>query len=366
MFVRIVKESIVRKGRRKVIAIAAVTLGATVATAMLAVALGIGDNVNRELRSYGANIQAVPRGRAMKVTTGGVQYQVASAYSFISEADLPKLKSIFWSNNILAFSPFVELPVNVWKVGSGGTNRTLSTGAESKLIGTWFDHPVHTENGQPFITGVRKLSPWWKIEGAWPVDGECLAGIRLHDNLGVNPGDQVTVQYRRGDGFTQSGTFRVSGIVSTGSDEDHSIVAGLSAAQKLAGIEGRVERVEVSALTNPDDPLAHRDPGTLSPAEFERWSCTPYVNAVAHDVEQALPGSDVHPVLRISETEGGLLKRVNSMLLLIAIAALVAAVLGVASTMMTTVLERRSEIGLLKAIGASNFSVTAIFLAEAT
>src|SRR5215467_4257260 len=108
MFTRIVRESLVRKRRRKLMAVAAIALGATVGTAMLAVALGVGDKVNRELRSYGANIEAIPRQRALTVDSGGVQYHAAAPQAYIDESDLPKLKSIFWSNNILSFAPFLK------------------------------------------------------------------------------------------------------------------------------------------------------------------------------------------------------------------------------------------------------------------
>jgi len=117
------------------------------------------------------------------------------------------------------------------------------------------------------------------------------------------------------------------------------------------------------ALHN-EDAFARRDPTTFSPEEYERWSCTPYARSIAHDVERALTNVEAHPVLRISQTEGAVLSKIDLMMLLVALAALTAALLGVASTMTTTVLERKSEIGLLKAIGASNLDVTMIFLAE--
>src|SRR5262249_33244988 len=129
MFARIVRESLVRKRRRKLMAVAAIALGAPVGTAMRAAALGVGDKVHHELRSYGANIEAIPRQRAITVDAGGIQYQAAAPQSYIDEADLPKLKSIFWSNNILAFSPFLRTQVKV----EAGTRSP----AEAVLAGTW-------------------------------------------------------------------------------------------------------------------------------------------------------------------------------------------------------------------------------------
>jgi putative ABC transport system permease protein len=358
MFIRIVKESLIRKRRRKMVAVASVTLGAAIATAVLTVGLGIGDKVNRELRAYGANIEVLPRDRSVEVTTGGIQYQAAAAGTLIDERDLPKLRSIFWSNNILAFAPFFSVPVSARDTTRDGA------ATHAGLIGTWFERNVPGDNGAAFLTGVKQLSPWWKIDGSWPQDGECLVGVRLMETLKAAPADELLLHTELADGSPAETRLKISGTLTTGSDEDRSIIADIEIAQRLSGRKGRVGRVEVSALTNPEDNLFRRDPASLNAAEAERLSCTPYPSAVAADIEKGIGGSEARPVRRIADTEGSLLSRINLMLLLVAAAALAAAVLGVASTTMTTVLERKSEIGLLKAIGASNLGVTAIFLAE--
>src|SRR5262249_25766491 len=258
-----------------------------------------------------------------------------------------------------AFAPFLEVAVKA------RVTARPSDEAQANLIGTWFEKNVTGDTGAAFLTGVKRLTPWWKIDGRWPSEGEGLIGVRVAQALKAVPGDDLLLQSTTRDGSSIEARLRVSGILSTGSDEDGSIIADLGTAQRLSGQEGRVGRIEISALTNPEDNLARRDPATLSPQEYERWSCTPYPGAVAGDIEKVIAGSEARPVRRISETEGSLLSRVNLMLLLVALAALAAAVLGVASTTMTTVLERKSEIGLLKAIGASSLGVTSIFLAEA-
>lgn len=354
MFVRIVSESLVRKRGRKLIAVAAVALGAAVAAAMLTIALGVGDKVNRELRAYGANIEALPRNRQVAVSVGGIQYQATSPTGYIKETDLPRLKSIFWGNNILAVAPFLHTAAQA--VGSARPGGPI----ETALVGTWFDHDLETEEGKKFRAGVRHVSPWWKVNGDWPESGECLAGSSLASRMSVNVGDEIEVRSPVG-----GSRLRVSGVLSTGADEDDQLVAHLGEVQRLFGLDGKMDRVLISALTNPEDDFARSDPEALTPEEFERWSCTPYARSIAYDVSKVLEGSEARPVMRISQTEGALLSRIELMMLLVAIAALAASILGVASTMTTTVLERKSEIALLKAIGAGNTSVTAIFLAEA-
>jgi len=360
MFIRIVKESLIRKRRRKIVAVVSVMLGAAIATAVLGIGLGIGDKVNRELRAYGANIQVLPRDRSVQVTSGGIQYQAAAAGSLLDEQDLPRLRTIFWANNILAFAPFLEVPVSARDASRGGNE------LQTNLTGTWFEKTVQGDTGSALVTGVKQLTPWWKVDGRWPEAGECLVGVRLMETLKASPGDDLSLQPVARGGSPVETRLRISGTLTTGSDEDRSIVADLETVQQLSGQPGKLGRLEISALTNPEDSLASRDPSTLSPEESERRSCTPYPNAVAADIEKVIAGSEARPVRRISETEGSLLTRINLMLLLVAAAALAAAVLGVASTTMTTVLERKSEIGLLKAIGASDLGVTSIFLAEST
>src|SRR5215467_10256466 len=142
MFIRLVYESFRRQKRRKLLAGAAIALGVTVATAMIAVATDIGDKINRELRAIGANL---------KPPTDG---------SFLNEADLPKIKGIFWHNNITGFAPM--LPVNVAVEHDGQPQ-------EVTLVGTYFAKRLSFGTDQ-FTAGVRETNPWWKVSGAWPDD----------------------------------------------------------------------------------------------------------------------------------------------------------------------------------------------------
>ncbi|HXW18236.1 MAG TPA: FtsX-like permease family protein, partial [Candidatus Acidoferrales bacterium] len=87
-------------------------------------------------------------------------------------------------------------------------------------------------------------------------------------------------------------------------------------------------------------------------------------SSIGHQIEQVLPGTEVRAIRRIAETEGRVLSRVSALLWLVTIAALAAAALAIAATSAATILERRSEVGLMKALGATNLVVGGIFLAE--
>jgi putative ABC transport system permease protein len=120
----------------------------------------------------------------------------------------------------------------------------------------------------------------------------------------------------------------------------------------------------VSALTKPADALANRDPKSLTPTEYDRWFCSPYISSISYQIRQVIPGVDVRAIRKVADSEGKILSHVSTLLWIVTLAALIAAALAVAATSATTVIERRGEIGIMKAIGATNAMVAGLFLAE--
>jgi putative ABC transport system permease protein len=341
MFVRLVYESFRRQPRRKLLVAVAVTLGAAVATAMIAIAPDIGDKVSRELRSLGANLVVTPEEDTLDVQIGSVNLKPAGTY--LNEADLPKIKGISWRNNITGFAPL--LPIRA-RVPSG----------EVTLVGTYFSRPLKFGN-QQFTTGARATFPWWKVEGEWPADEsqDVLLGRRLAAELAASPGSMIVL----------NGTpHRIAGILETGGDEDHQIMAPLAVAQALAGSPGAIGKIFVSALTKPEDAFARRNPDSLSPADRDRWYCSPYPQSIAYQLQEVIPHSHAEQIRRIAQNEGTVLSRINGLMLLITLAALLTSGLAVAAAMATAMFERREEVGLMKALGAGHFSLSMIFITE--
>jgi putative ABC transport system permease protein len=157
----------------------------------------------------------------------------------------------------------------------------------------------------------------------------------------------------------------VRGILSTGGPEDDQVLVPLESLQRWAGLAGKVRRVEISALTKPDDAFARSDVTHLSGKDFDRWYCSPYASSIAYQIQQAIPEAQAKPVYQVAETEGRIVDRVGMLMALLVVAALVAATLAVASMMLATVLERRAEIGLFKSLGATDGRVAAVFVLEA-
>jgi putative ABC transport system permease protein len=349
MFVRLVYESFRRQKRRKLLAGAAITLGVTVATAMIAVATDIGDKINRELRTIGANLIITPQEDTLDVEIGGVNLKPPSDGAFLNEADLPKIKGTFWHNNITGFSPM--LPVNVNLQHDGKTENLT-------LLGTYFAKPISLGK-EEFRTGVRSTHPWWKVSGAWPDDfsRDVLLGERLAARLSFKDGDSVGLSGRE---------LRVSGILSTGGAEDDEVVAPIAVAQEIIGKPGAVRRVYVSALTKPEDAFARRDPRSMSGAIYDRWYCSPYPQSIAFQLQEAIPHSHAEQIRQVAQNEGAVLTRIEGLIFLVTLAALFASALAVSAAMATAIFERRAEVGLMKALGAGRLAVASVFFAEAT
>jgi putative ABC transport system permease protein len=359
MIFRIVWESLARRRRRKLLSVFAVALGIAVTAAVATLSLDVGDKVSRELRSFGANLSVTPAADGLPVAVGGIDYRPAGAGAFLPESALVSLKRIFWRNNIVAFAPFLYVPATL-------------EGQPVVVTGSWFKKAMPVDKSEVFVTGLEKLHPTWAITGQWPADADArgaLVGRRLAERLNLHTGQVLTLAAaREGSAPTAVSSpaeFVVRGILETGGPEDEEVIAPLASVQRWAGLEGKVRRIEISALTKPEDAFARSDVSRLTGPDFDRWFCTPYVSSIAYQIQQAIPEAQAKPVYHVAETEGRIMNRVGVLMALLVVAALVAAGLAVASMMLATVLERRAEIGLFKALGATDARVAAVFLVEA-
>jgi len=366
MFFRLVADSFGRRPRHKLLTGAALALGMGVATAALSVALDVGDRMAREFRSLGANLVVTPKADSLPLEIGGVDYRPVNAGAYLPETDLPKLKTIFWHNNIMGFSPILEARVASWTRQFSPASATFvrpAPNGNATLIGAWSDHKVPMLDGGAFVTGVRQTNPWWHVEGAWFGDGagECMVGRNFAKKNSVLIGSPLYLASPTSDSGL---ALKVTGIFSSGGSEDDAVVAPLSIVQEYLGKPGQYRKLYVSALTKPEDDFARRDPKTMKPDEFERWSCSPYVSSIAYSIGQILPGTDVRVIRRVAEGEGQILTRVQTLLWLVTFAAMLAAALAVGASSAASVIERRVEIGLMKALGAGSGTVGFLLAAE--
>jgi putative ABC transport system permease protein len=223
--------------------------------------------------------------------------------------------------------------------------------------------------GEQLDAGIASLRSWWEIKsGEWlneqSHENEQIAmiGTELAEKTGVNIGDTLHIK-----GSASDGNFRIVGIYDAGGDEDEQLFVPLNTAQALANLDGCVDSIEVSALTTPDNELAVKaaqDPSSLTVSQYELWYCTAYASSICYQIQEVITDSVASPVRQVADSEGAILKKTKLLMILITILSLIGASLGICNLVTASVMERSSEIGLMKAIGAQDSSISGLVLTE--
>ncbi|HEY9205086.1 MAG TPA: FtsX-like permease family protein [Candidatus Methanoperedens sp.] len=177
------------------------------------------------------------------------------------------------------------------------------------------------------LEAARKMNPWWHIEGVLPQQQELLPGINVANKLGLKIGETLSIGKK---------SFKVAGILDTGTPDDNRIFIPMETAKQISGKSGAT-LIQLSVLGNIDEVIKY--------LENE--------------------GYKVKKIRQVAESEKTLLDKTQLLISLVAFFVLSAASIGLFSTMITSVLERSREIGLMKALGCGNGKLAAIFLAEA-
>jgi len=313
---RILSGSLRHQRARLSIAALAMALGSALVSGLLNLSGDIGGQVGRELRAYGANVVIRPREQSMRVGSGELDFGAVAMPATIPESDLGSVKRV---NGVVGFVPYLYAVVE-------------AEGRPAILAGV-------------DLAAVRALNAWWQVQGRWPeAEDEILVGAHAAAALrsgpngpSLEPGEAVTVGYG-----SEARTMRVAGLLETGGAEDDQLVADLPTVQSLTDQLGQVGLVMVSALTS-DRPL----------------------DAVARELQDLLPNAEVRTLAQFARAEATVLNKVRLLIGLVAALVLMAGALTVAGTLNTIVIERRAEIGLMKALGAADRRVAGLFLAEA-
>jgi putative ABC transport system permease protein len=332
MLLRILSKSLSKRKTRVAIAVVSVVMGATMASALLMLSLQVEEKVGYELTNFGPNLILFPKSDDISISVGGVELGSVSEQKYIEESDLETVAEIEYSDNVRGIKGIVPYLFSVVSVNNG-TNIVLA--------GTWFDQ-------------ARQVNSWWTVEGEWIDDRNdtegCIVGVTAAEKLGLNLGEDFSVTYvlteRNDDGnitiTERNQDFKVKGILTAGSEDDNRLFVNLDTLQDLTFREDKVSMIQVTAICN------------ACPTEV-----------IAAEIEASLPNAEAKTVKQVADAQMQLLDKIEYMMMLITIIALLASALGVMTTMTASVVERQKEIGMMKAIGAQGSKIAALFLIEA-
>jgi putative ABC transport system permease protein len=206
----------------------------------------------------------------------------------------------------------------------------VNAGSDTNLVlaGTWLDV-------------LPRLTPWWRVDGSWVSDrsnaSSCLVGHQAAARMLLRHGSTLEVRYGG-----RSRSLQVAGVISTGGSEDDQVFVNLPVAQGLAALPGKISVAQLSVAGSPD--------------EVERFAAR---------FGAQLSGVEVHPLRQIAQAEGQLLGRVHALLFWSVGLILVLTSLCVLATTAALAVERRTDVGLMKALGGEMTRIVRLFLAEA-
>jgi putative ABC transport system permease protein len=338
VFTRLVRTALFRRKARTALAVLAIMTGSAIATAMFTTSFSLNDRMSREFRAFGANIVVLPESNTIDIGLPGMAFDSVTDQGLIQESALWRIKMIpNWSANVLGYAPFLYQVVSATSNATGQPVRVA-------LAGTYFVH-VEPKVAPGWTTGLRYIAPWWHVRGGWVrADADrngSMVGTDVAQRLGLGVGSAFRVEYSNAATRIAAGRdFVVRGIVSTGGNEDGQIFVNLAAAQELSARPGRVHAVFVSALCS------------ACPASM-----------MAKEIQMSMPVR-ARSVRQLVGSESSVVSGLDSMMFLTSAAALAASALVVTAAMTTGVMERRREIGIMKAVGASGWAIAAVFLAE--
>jgi len=294
---------------RTLLLLAVLAMASSLATALGIVSVSMEKRVAEEVRKYGANMIVIPGAARMDVGSGGLNFGSIAEPAYLAQSAV---------DGALAKSG-------------------LKAERSFHLRGA-----LHYKNSDLMVEGVnfadiRRLFPWWQLKGGWPAAGEAVLGSDLAATLKLKPGDTLELE-----GKSQAVRLRVSGIVSSGGEEDGTLFMALPELQQALGLSGELSLVRLMVTAGG---------GSLKDS--------------AAALQRLLPEAKVNEVRQTARTSEGLLAKVKLLMILVTAVVLVSAGSSVTGTMSTTVLERGKEIGLMKAMGATRWEVLLIFCGEA-
>lgn len=320
---RFLLRSLSLRGSTFLLALLAITVGATLTATMLGIRADLGAKMSRELRRFGPNLLVIPGGASDADGADGADPRT------LPQSEIARLASAVTAAGFSTSGAGSPLLLASGAVAADAPAGVLPPDARpATVMGVDFD-------------ALRRLYPSWRVTGAWPAQGEsaCLIGAALAARAHLAPGSPALVGIR-GPGRVGR-PLTVAGVVSTGESEDDAVFVPLALLQQDAGLTGRVSLVALSV-----------DGGSDA------------VSRAALVAAAALPGAAARPLRQVAASQGEILDKLGRMMLLLTLVVMTLSGLCLVTTLMTSVVEREGEIGLMRSIGAGDHEIVAMFVGE--
>ena len=300
---------------RLLVALIATTSAAAVLSALANIDLDVERKLTQQFRTLGANLVIAPARADQAASPAATNYSGAAGPALMPESAANELEKNR-TPEIAVLSPYLYV------VARSKSDRSVV------VVGAWLDQ-------------MPRLNPSWKVEGNWVERRDdvqrCVIGRNVARNFQVPVGGDIALGLSG-----RSVTLAVAGVVEAGGAEDNQIFVNLPVAQLLIAQPGEIELVQLS-VTGTEKQMA----------------------AVTRGLASANPNLEVRPIRQIAAAEGQLLARIRLLILLMVLLILVLTVMCLLATMAALAIERRADVGLMKALGGSISRIVAIFLAEA-
>ena len=346
MFATMLFGAVFRRKSRALMAVVATLVGAATLFCLAAICIVVPQQMSDEMRTYGANIIVTPLAGEWK--NGIDRAMVLHTNDMVLAKGAMRSATYRYENVRINAAPYVLAGVDV--------------------------------------SAVKSLNKHWNVDGAWPSSGNVMVGRDVASAMGLKIGSRIAIAYRAGDNSSDSHkpaqklqdksqdksqnnqadnqtekssqnklvegrvstdimdthgtTFRVCGILDTGDAEDSMLYATNADLRALTGVKRGADVIAYS-------------------------SSAPNVDAVVRSInDMTSMRVRAQQVTKVTAADTGIIAMLRSLFWIVSLVVLALMMVGVSTTISSIVQQRRNEIGLRKALGASAKSIGIEFTAE--
>jgi putative ABC transport system permease protein len=320
MFWRIIRRLLSANRGRLFVMLLALGAGAAVTAALLNLQVDAKRRLTTEFRAFGANLIIAPKSLGANTATD----------TLLNQSLLKNLPSEFQGHSVISFpSLYIIAELSPTSTGLESPVPVVVSGTELRELPRIFSAWDFQPSAMPGRSDTFVLRPNAHVQ--------CLLGTKVASRFRLVPFEEIELK-----NGTEKVACKVAGIVTSGSEEDGQIFVDLPAAQQLASLSSRISLIQISVDGPP--PIIQQFQALLS---------------------QKFPEVDVRPIRQFTEGEAKVYNRISGLLTATVGIVLLLTALCVMAAMTNVAMERKMDVGLMKAIGGATRRVLRLFLVEA-